>query len=150
MSGPPPAAALAGAAGNGQGSAHPPRDNENSSDAAPFFGDDFGQRIDLCVRIREVTRNYPEGTSVLKELIQNGDDAGAREVRVCLDRRSHATGSLFSEQMVGFQGPSLLVYNDAVFTDDDFASIQRIGDSLKREGSKGTKTGRCVAAAPWC
>jgi hypothetical protein len=28
------------------------------------------------------------------------------------------------------------------FTDVDFQSIQRIGDSLKKEDSKGTKTGR--------
>lgn len=28
------------------------------------------------------------------------------------------------------------------FTEVDFQSIQRIGDSLKKEDSKGTKTGR--------
>jgi hypothetical protein len=33
---------------------------------------DFGQRIDLAVRIRDVLHDYPEGTSVLKELIQVG------------------------------------------------------------------------------
>ena len=33
------------------------------------FGDDFGQKIDLCVRIREIIRAYPEGTAVLKELV---------------------------------------------------------------------------------
>ena len=35
------------------------------------FGDDFGQRIDLCVRIREIIRAYPEGTAVLKELVRD-------------------------------------------------------------------------------
>jgi hypothetical protein len=39
------------------------------------FGADFGQRVDLCVRIREILRNYPLGTSVFKELLQNADDA---------------------------------------------------------------------------
>ena len=38
-------------------------------------------------------------------------------------------------------GPSLLAYNSAKFTETDFASIQRIGDSLKKTKS-GTKTGR--------
>lgn len=31
---------------------------------------DFGQKVTLTGRIREILINYPEGTSVLKELIQ--------------------------------------------------------------------------------
>ena len=31
---------------------------------------DFGQRVDLCARLREVLLSYAEGSSVLKELIQ--------------------------------------------------------------------------------
>ncbi|GJN01337.1 hypothetical protein PR202_ga18596 [Eleusine coracana subsp. coracana] len=50
--------------------------------------EDFGQRVDLTRRIREVLANYPEGTTALRELIQNADDAGASRVRLCLDRRS--------------------------------------------------------------
>lgn len=83
-------------------------------------GEDFGQKIDLTVRIREILRNYPEGTSILKELVQNADDAGAREVRLCLDLRRHGTEGLPSPALAQFQGPSLLVYNDGVFTDTDF------------------------------
>ena len=40
-------------------------------DGADAFGEDFGQRIDLCVRIREIIRAYPEGTAVLKELVSS-------------------------------------------------------------------------------
>lgn len=32
--------------------------------------EDFGQKVDLTARIREILINYPEGTSILKELIQ--------------------------------------------------------------------------------
>ena len=39
--------------------------------------------------------------------------------------------------MKELQGPALLAYNSAMFTDDDFKSIQQIGASLKREKSKG-------------
>ena len=38
---------------------------------------DFGQKVDLTARLREILLNYPEGTSILKELVQNA-------VRVCL------------------------------------------------------------------
>ncbi len=31
---------------------------------------DFGQKIDLAVRIRDILHDYPEGTSVLKEITQ--------------------------------------------------------------------------------
>ena len=55
---------------------------------------DFGQKSDLCVRIREICRNYPEGTSIIKELIQNADDAGARDFKLCLDLRQHGTTSV--------------------------------------------------------
>lgn len=32
---------------------------------------DFGQRVDLTARLREILINYPEGTSILKEMVQN-------------------------------------------------------------------------------
>lgn len=55
--------------------------------------EDFGQRVDLTARIREVLLNYPEGTSLLKELLQNADDAGATRVAFVNDRRSFPTGA---------------------------------------------------------
>ncbi|KAH9117617.1 hypothetical protein LEN26_012557 [Aphanomyces euteiches] len=100
-----------------------------------YFGDDFGQKIDLTVRIREILRNYPEGTSVLKEMVQNADDAGATEISFCLDMRNHAVDNLAYTKMTEFQGPSLMVHNNATFT-------ERIGDSLKKDSSKEWKTGR--------
>lgn len=102
--------------------------------------EDFGQKVDLTRRIREVLSNYPEGTTVLKELIQNADDAGATRVCLCLDRRVHGVESLLSERLAQWQGPSLLAYNDAEFREDDFVSISRIGGSSKQ--GQAWKTGR--------
>jgi sacsin len=65
-----------------------------------------------------------EGTSVLKEMVQNADDAGATEILFCLDRRSHPVDKLAYTKLAEFQGPSLLVHNNAQFTDVDFLSIQ--------------------------
>ncbi|KAK9274779.1 hypothetical protein L1049_022031 [Liquidambar formosana] len=102
--------------------------------------EDFGQKVDLTRRIREVLSNYPEGTTVLKELIQNADDAGATKVCLCLDRRVHGVDSLLSESLAQWQGPALLAYNDAEFTEGDFVSISRIGGSTKH--GQAWKTGR--------
>jgi len=77
-----------------------------------------------------------------QELIQNTDDAGARNISFCLDLRHHNAKLIASTSLVQFQGPSLLVYNDAVFTKEDFKSIQRIGDSLKKTSDTKTKIGR--------
>lgn len=107
------------------------------------FGEDFGQKVDLTASIRNILRNYPEGTAILKELVQNADDAGAKVVRFCLDHRTHPSAKIADPALAQFQGPALLVFNDAVFTAEDFASIQRIGDSLKNIGNESkTKIGR--------
>ena len=108
----------------------------------PGFGEDFGQKVDLTASIRNILRNYPEGTAVLKELVQNADDAGAHSVSFCLDCRSHQTSKVAGPLMGQFQGPSLVSYNDAVFTEEDFRSIQRIGDSLKKSEESKAKIGR--------
>ena len=106
------------------------------------FGEDFGQKVDLTASIRNILRNYPEGTAILKELVQNADDAGARKISFCLDHRTHGVRNLPSASLEAFQGPSLLIYNDAVFTAEDFQSIQRIGDSLKKTEDSRAKIGR--------
>lgn len=62
------------------------------------------------------------------------------QVSFCLDRRHHGSESLAYAPLAQFQGPSLLVHNNAVFTEDDFESISRVGDSRKR--AQAWKTGR--------
>jgi hypothetical protein len=45
-------------------------------------GEEFGQHESLTRRLRGILDLYPEGPSILSELIQNADDAGARTVKV--------------------------------------------------------------------
>lgn len=80
---------------------------------------------------------------MLRELLQNADDAGAKEVRFILDRSTHAVDQLIHADLAKYQGPALLAYNDAVFSDSDFDSLSRLGDSLKlHDGSTTGKFGR--------
>jgi sacsin len=43
---------------------------------------DFGQRVDLTARIREILRDYSEGTSVFKELVQVAQQCAATFVTI--------------------------------------------------------------------
>ena len=69
----------------------------------------------------------------MQEIIQNADDAGASEVHFYLDSRQHGTGTVISHSLDKFQGPALLAYNDAVFTEKDWQSIQDMQQSVKAE-----------------
>ena len=43
------------------------------------FCDDFGQKIDLTARIREILVNYPPGSTIIKEFLQNAGNARSRD-----------------------------------------------------------------------
>ena len=97
-----------------------------------FEGVGFGQREPLTQRIQNILREYPFDITVLKELLQNADDAKAAKMYVILDRRQHGTESLPSDNWKDLQGPALLVWNDSVFTEKDLSGIQRLGLGNKR------------------
>ena len=80
-------------------------------------------------------------TYLFQEIIQNADDAGASTVHFYLDNRAHGTHSLVEPQLAMFQGPSLLAYNDAIFQDKDWQSIQDMQQSVKAEDP--FKVGKC-------
>ena len=97
-----------------------------------FPGIEFGQREKLTRRIRNILRDYPFDVTVLKELLQNADDAKATKMYVILDQRKHKTQSIISEEWQRLQGPALLVWNDSVFTENDIKGIQQLGLGSKR------------------
>lgn len=94
----------------------------------------------LTVRLRNLLRGYPKGFGIIKEFVQNADDAGALAVEVVLDWRTHPVARLSSPGLARLAGPALLIANDAVFTEDDFNGIQTLGDSGKRLNT--TKIGK--------
>nr|XP_046261174.1 sacsin [Scatophagus argus] len=82
--------------------------------------------------LKDILRRYPDGGQILKELIQNADDAQATEVVFIHDERSYGTKSLWTGELGEYQGPALYAYNNAAFTDDDWEGIQMAGRSVKR------------------
>jgi len=103
-------------------------------------GKSFYQSETLISRLRGIIRDYPEGVGIIKELIQNADDAKATRVEITLDWRTHQPGTLPDDRMVQLMGPAMLVYNNQVFTDRDFDSIRSLGQSEKAQDLQ--KTGR--------
>ena len=106
------------------------------------IGEEFGQEERLTTRLNRLLEEYTDGFSVLKELVQNADDAGATEVRFLYDERTNedAMTCLIDEGMKGCQGPALWVYNDAQFKDEDFENIAKLNEATKEHETE--KIGR--------
>ena len=97
-----------------------------------YFGTKFGQHEDLTQRIQNILRDYPFDITILKELLQNADDARAKKIYFILDKRTHGKESLISENWQKLQGPALLVWNDSIFSEKDLQGIQKLGLGSKR------------------
>uniref|UniRef100_W5M0P3 Sacsin molecular chaperone n=2 Tax=Lepisosteus oculatus TaxID=7918 RepID=W5M0P3_LEPOC len=104
------------------------------------LGSEFGQKEKLTSRIKSILNAYPSEKEMLKELLQNADDAKATEIYFVFDPRSHPTDRIFDDKWVPMQGPALCVYNNQPFTEDDIRGIQNLGRGTK-EGNPG-KTGQ--------
>lgn len=105
-----------------------------TSNFTPPASKSFGQHVSLIPRIRRLVHDYPEGIGIIKELIQNADDAGAKKIEIIFDWRSP------EHKWDIFAGPSMLIFNDAIFTDEDFDGIQKIDEGGKKDSLR--KTGR--------
>ena len=100
----------------------------------------FGQSEKLENRLRRILTAYPCEKEILKELLQNADDAQATEICFISDPRQHSDEKVFGDSWKLLQGPALCVYNNRPFTEADIIGIQNLG-----EGSKGddpNKTGQ--------
>ena len=99
----------------------------------------IGQYQSIVVRLCEILGQYPFGTAIFRELLQNADDSGATRLVIFLDSRSGLLG--MDNDNLGHDydmGPALVVFNDARFRDADFKSIRSIGVSSKRDDLNST------------
>ena len=106
------------------------------------IGEEFGQEEKLTTRLNRLLEDYKDGLAVLKELVQNADDAGATEVKFLYDERTNEDSMtcLIDKGMKKCQGAALWVYNDATFKDEDFVNITKLNEATKVDNTE--KIGR--------
>ena len=97
--------------------------------------EDTGQHEPLTTRLKNILRDYKDGLTIFKELLQNADDAEATEVNICYDARQHETDpkKLFFSGMTEAHGPALIVHNNKTFSDDDFKNITKLAGATKKD-----------------
>ncbi|CAG8526319.1 334_t:CDS:2, partial [Acaulospora colombiana] len=98
-----------------------------------FMPELYEQKEDITTRIKHIINDYlPE--AVFKEFLQNADDAGARIFKLYIDKRDFRgknKSSLLTDEIDCWQGPALWIYNDAIFKDEDFKSLLKLGSGNK-------------------
>ena len=95
--------------------------------------EDAGQHEPLTQRLKNILTEYKDGLTIIKELLQNADDAGATELNILYDARQHNTQKLFFPGMGNSHGPALVIHNNSKFTDEDFLNITKLAGATKKE-----------------
>ncbi|CAB4393354.1 unnamed protein product [Rhizophagus irregularis] len=96
-------------------------------------GDDFKPNEPYTHRLRRILDEYPDGSQVLREILQNSDDAKSTEQIFILDHNTYSSNKLFKPELRRFQGPALLAINSETFKERDFSSLLKLADSEKRD-----------------
>ena len=92
---------------------------------------DAGQHEPLVTRLSNILKEYKDGLTIIKEMIQNADDAKATEVNILYDARQHTTEKLLFKGMGDSHGPALIVHNNSNFTNEDFENITKLAGATK-------------------
>jgi hypothetical protein len=92
-------------------------------------------KINHLHHLKGLIKEYSSET-ILKEYLQNADDAGATELIVTYDKQIHT--ELIGTDYEDIACPSLLLSNNAKFNDKDFDSILELYAENKIENSQST------------
>lgn len=108
--------------------------SELVTDHLSLWAQPFGAHEDLPTRLKNILKEYSASApDMVKEVLQNADDAGAGLVHFVWDRRQHPAEATFSEKWNILQGPALCIYNDRPFQEQDIEGIQRLGVGAKQD-----------------
>ncbi|CAG8475363.1 10295_t:CDS:2 [Dentiscutata erythropus] len=82
-------------------------------------------------RIKNILTEYPDGSQILREILQNSDDAKSTVQIFILNHKTYPSKTLFDSKLKRYQGPALLSANDTIFQPDDFKSLVSLANSEK-------------------
>ncbi|KAG0325086.1 hypothetical protein BG000_001932 [Podila horticola] len=95
------------------------------------FFQNWEQEISIVDSIRQILNDYgPE--NILNEYLQNAADAGASKFSIMLDHQFYSCDGILNEKMSVGQGPALLIWNNAEFTQPDFEGLRKMAMGSKR------------------
>ena len=107
------------------------------------IGNDFDPQEPYTHRLHNILGEYPEGSQVLHEILQNSDDAMSTEQIFILDHNTYPSDHLiepilnnykkFGLKVDKYQGPALLAKNDMIFEKRDLQSLKKLANSEKRD-----------------
>ncbi|CAG8463172.1 32868_t:CDS:2 [Racocetra persica] len=95
-------------------------------------GKKFKPKEPYTHRLKKILEEYPDSSQVLREILQNSDDAQSTEQVFILDHNTYRIESLLMPGLNRFQGPALLSKNNTKFNDDDFTSLENLANSEKQ------------------
>ena len=100
------------------------------------YGESFGQHEELTDRLKGILDGYPVD-GILKELVQNADDAQASEIHLIHDTRSLKSEKVATDKNSDeVLGPALCVFNDRPFSKEDLDGIRNLGTGSKKDHPK--------------
>ncbi|CAC5408786.1 unnamed protein product [Mytilus coruscus] len=89
-------------------------------------------RPTLLRQLQTILGEYPDDEGMLREMVQNAEDAGANCMKIMYDSRTRDPGGT-SKIKQYFRTPGICVYNNEMFTDDDWKGIISIYNSVKEK-----------------
>ncbi|CAK0871811.1 unnamed protein product [Prorocentrum cordatum] len=95
-------------------------------------GDAFGQEADLVSQVKQLLQEYGEQADLVKEFVQNCDDAGATNVAFFIHEPAFGSERVVDPRTASLQGPALYVCSDKALNANDIARMQNVGSSKKR------------------
>src|SRR3954452_586865 len=107
--------------------------NASISPSTPKRGKEFRPREPYTHRLRKILEEYPDGSQILREILQNSDDAKSTEQVFILDHNDYPSAKLVKPLLSNcktsdlkldrYQGPALLSKNNTIFEERDFTSL---------------------------
>ncbi|XP_052673474.1 sacsin-like isoform X2 [Crassostrea angulata] len=90
------------------------------------------KRNTLLEELQTILHEYPDNEQIIKELLQNAEDAGAHVVKMglCTSSRSEHLPDPYKKYL---SGPAFCFYNDSVFEDKDWEGIRMVRKSNKHD-----------------